>query len=82
MMKKLILILFILISCIVSCSYARYDMNNSLLDWNLYYYQFKISGYPVYNALHERYDFYDIEENYCGSLCYNALLDAWEYFGL
>ncbi len=81
-MRKLILIFLVLISFIATCSYARYDMSNSLLDWNLYYYQFKISGYPVYNALFERYDFFDIEDNYRGSLSYNALLEKWEYFGL
>jgi hypothetical protein len=81
-MKKLILILLILISCGALCSYARSDCIDSFVDWDLYYHQFKIKGFPVYNALLERYDFFDLDDNYRGSLSFNPLLDRWEYFGL
>ncbi len=81
-MKKLILTFLILICFVSACSYAKCDFIDSVLDWDLYYYQFGISGYPVYNALLERYDFYDMDENYRGSLSYNPLLNEWEYFGL
>ena len=50
--------------------------------WDAYYYRFRINGYPTYNAPLNRYDFYDFDENYCGSLVYNPILEEWEYFGL
>jgi hypothetical protein len=80
-MKRLISALLILI-LYISASYARSDLNCSLVDWDVYYIQFGISGYPHYNAALDRYDFFDLDDNYRGSLCYNALLEKWEYLGL
>jgi hypothetical protein len=81
-MKKLIFILLLLLSCASLPSHAYSDMFGSLVEWEVYFYEFKISGYPHYNKNLSRYDFYDIEGSYTGSLCYNPLLDKWEYFGL
>lgn len=81
-MKKLIVTLLMLIFYLPLSSFARSDYNDSLLNWDLFYYRFRISGYPSYNTLFDRYDFYDLDENYCGSLNYNPLLGEWEYFGL
>ena len=80
MIRKSILIFLILIFCLSLSSFG--DPHVFFLGWDLYYYKFKIIGYPVYNALMGRYDFYDIDENYCGSLSYNPVLCEWEYFGL
>ncbi len=58
------------------------DLEDSVPEWNCYYYLMNLQGYPVYNSRLERYDFFDIFSNYCGSLCYNNMTDQWEYFGL
>lgn len=80
-MKRLIIALLILI-LYISVSYARCDLTSSLVEWDVYYVRFGISGFPYYNAALERYDFFDLDDNYRGSLCYNPLLEDWEYFGL
>lgn len=80
-MKKLILAI-LLLTLYISASQARCDLNDSIVDWDLYYFQYKISGYPTYNTAFERYDFFDRDDNYRGSLCYNPLSEDWEYFGL
>jgi len=84
-MKKIIfglMTLFISIFFLSTGCHAFFDYNNSPLGWDFYYHRFKIIGYPVYNTLLERYDFYDLDQNYCGSLSYNPVLGDWEYFGL
>ncbi len=80
-MKKLILA-FLIITLYISAACARCDLNSSLVEWDVYYVRFGISGYPSYNAALGRYDFFDLDDNYRGSLCYNPLSETWEYFGL
>ncbi|MFC1568098.1 hypothetical protein ACFL37_00180 [Candidatus Margulisiibacteriota bacterium] len=67
--------------CASPC-WARSDSIDSLMEWEAYYFRFKICGYPVYNEELCRYDFYDLDECYTGSLCFNPLTEDWEYFGL
>lgn len=81
-MKRLILAFLILISIFSFFSFAQSDLSDSLSGWDLYYYLYGIRGYPTYNKTQARYDFFDIEGSYCGSLAYNPLLEEWEYFGL
>ena len=81
-MKKLILLLLLLAALAANIVWAQGDFYDYLPGWDYYYYFFEISGYPSYNKLFDRYDFYDIDDNYCGSLRYNSLLEEWEYFSL
>jgi hypothetical protein len=82
MTTKLILICLALILCVAAPAEARSDSIDSLMEWEAYYFKFKISGYPIYNESLCRYDFYDLDECYTGSLCFNPLLETWEYYGL
>lgn len=80
-MKNLLILLFLV--CLISGPIqARSDLDESLNDWNAFYIEFDISGYPVYDQVRERYDFFDLDDNYRGSLCYNNITEQWEYLGL
>jgi hypothetical protein len=58
------------------------DLQAPLRGWDYYYHQYRITGYPTFNKLFDRYDFYDLEGSYCGSLVYNAVAQDWEFKGL
>ena len=81
-MKKLFLSIVIL-SCLLSFGvFARCDYNTFPAEWGYYYYRYKLRGYPEYRVALERYDFYDIDSNYCGSLSFNPATEEWECFSL
>jgi hypothetical protein len=80
-MKKCLMLL-LLVMTLTTTAAAKCDLTDSIEDWNSYYAYYKITGYPTYNQAMDRYDFYDIEKNYCGSLCYNPIVGGWEYFSL
>jgi hypothetical protein len=80
--KKILFAILILI-CVSASSYgSRSDEVLPEWNWDFYYVKFNLRGYPIYNTLLGRYDFYDIDECYCGSLLYNSIIEEWEYFGL
>jgi hypothetical protein len=79
-MRLLVAILLLLITIIPAWGLS--DSIGEILEWNSYYHLYKLSGYPIYNVKLGRYDFFDINNNYCGSLCYNDLTEQWEYLGL
>ena len=81
LLKKLVL-LSLICACLVTPVLAQCDFIDSLNDWNAFYITYKIKGYPTYNAAMARYDFFDLDDNYCGSLCYNNIVEQWEYIGL
>jgi hypothetical protein len=58
------------------------DLQAPLRDWDYYYHQYRLTGYPTFNKLFNRYDFYDLEGSYCGSLVYNPVVQDWEFKGL
>lgn len=80
-MKKALLV-FLLVSYFSAASFALSDFSTLSFDWDYFYLNFNIKGYPTYNKLFSRYDFYDLDNCYCGSLIYNTLVEAWEYVGL
>jgi hypothetical protein len=82
MLRKILLVFSILLLFGAAYCRAQSDYIGSMLGWEQYYYHFKIKGYPRYNPAQDRYDFYDLDGCYCGSLCYNPLLEEWEYFAL
>jgi hypothetical protein len=82
-MKKKLLLVFLLFFCLTGvAAEALSDFSAFGPDWDFYYLTYKITGYPVYNVTFQRYDFYDLDDSYCGSLSFNVVLDKWEYCGL
>lgn len=90
-MKNVLLGLFLILFLIPAVSFADKDAdfesytsfdNDFSHVWNVFYYHYKLRGYPAYIASLNRYDFYDINNAYCGSLRHNPLSDKWEYFKL
>ena len=85
MIKTLFFRVFVVLTIIISlASLAFAGSSYTIVDnaWDYYYYAFKIKGYPTFNSLYDRYDFYDLAGTYCGSLKYNNILENWEYFGI
>ena len=68
--------------CFSAAAMALSDFSTLSIDWDHYYLKFNIKGYPIYNEAFGRYDFFDLDDCYCGSLVFNTLKDAWEYLGL
>ena len=81
-MAKLISTFLALWLCLSVPALAMSDTFGSLVEWEVYVYEFKIRGYPHYNASLQRYDFYDYSGCYTGCVAYNPLTDKWEYFKL
>jgi hypothetical protein len=80
-MKRVIGIILLYFGLLIP-AWGLYDSVGEIVEWNCYYQLYKLSGYPFYNQAMNRYDFYDINNNYCGSLCYNNAREEWEYLGL
>ena len=90
-MKKLIIYVVVLLSLSGALALAA-DKPDSDADpsiggsltqiWNFIYYRYGLSGYPVYNAKLSRYDFFDLNNSYTGSLFFNPLTEKWECYKL
>jgi len=81
-MKKLFFIVLIVILSLQACSYGYSEQAEVLPSWDYFYVIFGINGYPQFNQALGRYDFFDLDDNYCGSVSFNPVLDDWECFAL
>lgn len=81
-MIRKFLLLGLLFSWLTVPVLAQCDYVDSPTEWDAFYITYKIKGYPTYNSTLSRYDFFDLDDNYCGSLCYNNINEEWEYISL
>ena len=79
-LAEIILALFLVFLGVISSPAS--DLSASIQGWDYYYHNFPIKGYPRYNKLFNRYDFYDLDKSYCGSLVFNEVSQEWEFKGL
>jgi hypothetical protein len=81
--KRVIYIIFALFIIVLwAINAGASDLLPPLRGWDYYYHNYHIKGYPTFNKFFNRYDFYDLEGSYCGSLVFNAVAQDWEYKGL